>query len=129
MKSDKKKWSDKNMDEILTSFFQAEVPSRLERPLRLATPAVRSHVPASAVVGAQAPSRWMKVALAGCVAALLLATVAFQLGGASGSSDSPSNGGLGVQPGDTDNEPINVGEGFQDDSDTSVPEQGIELVD
>ena len=64
MKSDKKKWSDKNMDEILTSFFQAEVPSRLERPLRLATPAVRSHVPASAVVGAQAPSRWMKVALA-----------------------------------------------------------------
>jgi hypothetical protein len=74
----------------------------------------------------------MKVAVASCVAALVLATVAFQFGSTPGSSESSGAGAgvFAVQPGDADNDqPINVRAGVQDDSDISVPEQDIELVD
>lgn len=128
MKSDKTRWSDEDVDELLTTFFRSEVPARLREPLhtpvrRRAT--TKGFTPTTA--GSRSKSARRSMLWAGCTAVALLAiAVAFQFGG----GDAPSTGGEIAMPAtDEPDEPINVKGTDPDAGDIAVPEQDIEIID
>jgi len=118
------KWSDKDVDELLTSFYQAEVPTQLDGPMpmalrRVAAPQMHAGAPP---VTSGSSSRWITAAMVACAAALLMTVAAFRFG-----SDDASSGTLADQP--AESETINVSGGANDNSDFAAPEQNIEILD
>ncbi len=118
------KWSDKDVDELLTSFYRAEVPAQLDGPMPVALrQAVTSDTSArTPSVTSGASSRWITAAMVACAAALVMTIAAFRFG-----SDGASSGTLANQP--AESETINVSDGTSDNSDFAAPEQNIEILD
>ena len=117
-------WSEKDVDELLTSFFGAEVPGRLSGPMpRLRPTAVTTSgklVPVSDSVASHS-ARWMTATMVACAAALVVAVAAFQFGGDAGSVR------VAKPTIETSDPVINVGGGTTDTGDFGAPEQNIEV--
>lgn len=76
-------WSDRDVDELLTTFFESEMPSALrEGRTRLPALAVRSPM-ASAPTSVPGPDhrKWTGVVMTACAAALCLAVGLIRTGG------------------------------------------------
>jgi hypothetical protein len=129
MKSEnEKKWSEEDVDEILTSFFKSEIPSRLAGPVPVA---IQKSTPLpSPVIEATNQSRqstWVLTAMVACAAALMFAVVTSM----PSSNDAPAgpSGNALVSPAEEDERPINVNDTDNDSGDIAVPEQDIEILD
>ena len=121
------KWSDRDVDELLTSFYQAEVPAQLNGPMpaafrQAASPDTHATHAGTPQAVSSSSSRWITAAMIACAAALLMTVAAFRSG-----SDDASSGTLVNQPADTGT--INVSDGSTDNSDFAAPEQNIEMLD
>lgn len=120
------KWSEEDVDELLTSFFRTEVAVGLQGSTpSLVSPAER--VPVS--VPPRTEAKWKNAVMAGCIAALLIAAAGvFQFGGDDANEPQPGNGGMAAAPLVDGDEPIPVNSTDQDEGDLSVPEQDIEFL-
>lgn len=133
MKSDQNtSWSEEDVDELLTSFFQAEVPGRLSGPMPASMLAPSSPAPAPAVDMIKPRPRTVfrrrSFALFGSAAVVALAaTLSTQFGPWWSSSETPDNSAVTATPLDEDDEPINVN--AREIDDFNAPEQDIEILD
>ncbi len=114
MKSEHK-WSEEQVEELLTTFFRNEVPAGLQGPM----PVLADTRPVAVASQPAGAGSWSRIALAGCALALLL-TIGFAIRpGTDGSSISDKS--------NVPEDRANVGTVEVDDF--HAPEQDIELLD
>ncbi len=124
MKSENK-WSEEDVDELLTTFFRSEVPSRLDGSMPVVTRPV-GQTTRVAAAQSNADPKWKVMASVGCAAALMFAVMVSSPGQNDGGADS---GGVVVVPPDVEDEPVNVNSTDHDGGDIDAPEQDIEILD